>query len=186
MLLGVVIYIVQKIRTCRNKGVSVKDMVTVEVLEPFFSMLKNKDREFWFKEEMGCRERIAIKRISPRNFLQLVFANRNTKGRRLRSVHNYDILTNPFYQDKFHYVPNSYECREDYIISEYADPWIQQYSADICRLALDLAYLPKSIAAEIAFNEESIFKLITNLRRKYVEEEDHHDSSQGQLIGMKY
>jgi len=85
-------------------------------------------------------------------------------------------------------VPNSYECREDYIISEYADPWIQQYSADICRLALDLAYLPKSIAAEIAFNEESIFKLITNLRRKYVEEEDkdHHDSSQGQLIGVKY
>mmetsp|Transcript_18668 Transcript_18668/g.25200 ORF Transcript_18668/g.25200 Transcript_18668/m.25200 type:complete len:113 (-) Transcript_18668:346-684(-) len=109
---------------CCRKGLSVKDMVTVEVLEPFYSMLKTKDREFWFNEEVGCRERVGIKRIQPRNFLQLVFAGRNSKGRRLRSVHNYDILTNPMYQDKFHYVPNAYDGRADYIISEYADPWL--------------------------------------------------------------
>lgn len=142
---------------CTRKGVHVKDMVTVEVLEPFYSMLKNKDREFWFNEEVGCRERVGMKRIASRNFLQLVFAGRNSKGRRLRSVHNYDILTNPFYQDKFHYVPNAYEGRTDYIISEYADPWLQQYSSDICRVALDLAYLPRSVAEALEFDEEKIY-----------------------------
>jgi len=54
---------------CTRKGVHVKDMVTVEVLEPFYSMLKNKDREFWFNEEVGCRERVGMKRIASRNFL---------------------------------------------------------------------------------------------------------------------
>ena len=69
-------------------------------------------------------------------------------------------------------MPNSYDGRQDYIISEYADPWMQQYSSDICRVAIDLAYLPRSVAEEIEFHEESIFKLIANLRRKYVEEDD--------------
>lgn len=170
-LIGLILVkLVTMINGCRSKGVSVVDMVTIEVLDPFYSMIKTKDREFWFREEVGCRERLGIKRIQPRNFLQLVFAGRNTKGRRLRSVHNYDILSNPFYADKFLYVPNSYDGREDYIISEYADPWLQQYSSDICRIALYLAYLPKSVALELEFDEVSIFKTISNLRRKYVED----------------
>ena len=61
-LLG--IWLIVKLYNCRRKGVTVRDMVTVEVLEPFYSMLKNKDREFWFNEEVGCRERVGIKRIS--------------------------------------------------------------------------------------------------------------------------
>lgn len=127
----------------------VEDLTVVEALEPFYSMLKTKDREFWFREEVTCRERIGMKRINPRNFLQLVFAEHNKKGNRLRSVHNYDILTNPTYSDKFHYVPCAYEGREQYIISEFSDPWIQQYSTDIVRVVCDLAYLPKSIALNL-------------------------------------
>lgn len=69
----------------------------IEALDPFYSMLKTKDREFWFREEVGCRERTAIKRIQDRNFLSLIFAPRNAKGARIRSIHNYDMLSNPFY-----------------------------------------------------------------------------------------
>jgi len=43
-----------------------------------------------------------------KNFMQLIFAVGNKDKRRLRGVHNYDILTNPDYSDKFHYVPCTY------------------------------------------------------------------------------
>jgi len=72
-------------------------MVVVEGLEPFYSVLKNKDREFWFREEVVARERIGMSRISRSNFMHLIFAQPNTDKNRLRSVHNYDILTNPIY-----------------------------------------------------------------------------------------
>ena len=57
-------------------------------------------------------------------------------------MHNYDILTNPEYSDKFHYVPCTYPGRADYTISEYKDPYMQTYSSDLVRLAVDLAYMP--------------------------------------------
>lgn len=71
-------------------------------------MLKNKDREFWFREETVSRERIALKRMSNKNFTQLILAKPNLNNRRLRSVHNYDILANPIYSDRFHYIPAAY------------------------------------------------------------------------------
>ena len=42
----------------------IEDLVVIESLEPFFSMLNNKDREFWFREETVCRDRVGLKRIS--------------------------------------------------------------------------------------------------------------------------
>lgn len=86
----------------------VSDLVIIESLEPFYTMLKNKDREFWFREETVNRERIALKRMNNKNFTQLIFAKPNYNKRRLRSVHNYDILANPIYSDRFHYIPAAY------------------------------------------------------------------------------
>lgn len=137
----------------------------VEDLEPFFSMLKTKDREFWFREEVSCRERIGMRRISKHNFLHLVFAERNLQDRRLRSVHNYDILTNPTYSDKFHYVPCAYNDRDQYIISDFADPWLKMYSTDIVRIACDLAYMPTAQALKLEFDEVSIYKQMIGLHR---------------------
>ena len=60
-----------------------------------------------------------MKRINAsENFEALVFAESN-KDRRLRSVHNYDILANPIYSDRFMYVPCVYPRRSDYVVSEY-------------------------------------------------------------------
>ena len=134
------------------------DFTVFETLEPFYSMLKSNDREFWFAEEVSCRERIGMRRISKSNFLSLIFAKRDKKGRRLRSVHNYDILTNPTYSDKFHYVPCTYLDREEYIISDFKDPWLQQYSSDLVRIACDLAYLPVYQARELRFDVRSIYE----------------------------
>ncbi len=52
-------------------------MVTLESLDPFFSVLKNKDREFWFREEIVAQQRIGLKRMRDENYLQLVFAERS-------------------------------------------------------------------------------------------------------------
>ena len=51
-----------------------EETIVIESLDPFFSMLKNKDREFWFREEIDGRERIGLKRVDDKNFMQLVFA----------------------------------------------------------------------------------------------------------------
>ena len=157
--------------TDHKDQITAEYLVIVESLEPFYSMLKNKDREFWFQEEISGRERLGLKRLPQMSFLTLIFADKHTKARRLRSVHNYDILSNPIYSDKFHYVPAVYPERSDYIISEYKDPWIQAYSTDICRLACDFAYLPKSIAYDLEFDEEKIFHLMLKLRRNHVKDE---------------
>ena len=148
------------VRCCKKDSgkQTVQDLVTIEGLGHFFSMLKNKDREFWFREETVIRDRVGLKRINnKKNFEALVFAESDKLKRRLRSVHNYDILTNPIYSDRFLYVPAAYPQRSDYVISEYKDDWLKQYSSDIVRLACDIAYLPKSIAREIVFDEEHIF-----------------------------
>jgi len=53
-------------------------MTIVEGLPHFFSVLKNKDREFWFREEVVARERLGLQRLGKRNFEELVFAERKT------------------------------------------------------------------------------------------------------------
>ena len=133
-------------------------MVIVENLQGFFNTLKNKDREFWFREEVISQQRIGLKRMQDRSLKELVSAPKlQYKLNRLRGVQNYDILTNPLYSDRFLYTPCCYHKRADYTISEYRDPYMKVYSCDIVRLACDLAYLPRSQAKELEFSEESIF-----------------------------
>ena len=145
--------------------IEVEDVVVIEALEPFFTMLKNKDREFWFREELVCRDRIDMKRITQGNFMQLVFAEPNTSNRRLRSVHNYDILSNPTYSDRFLYIPCTYPQRSDYMISKFKDPYMRSYSSDLVRMVCDLAYLPKSVGQKLVFSEIDLFKHMVQLKR---------------------
>lgn len=173
-IIGVIIVIVVGwfSRCCRaDKGVKpVAEWTIIENLSNFFSMLKNKDREFWFREETVCRDRLGLKRINnKKNFETLVFADSDRLKRRLRSVHNYDILSNPIYSDRFHYIPAAYPMRSDYIISQYKDTWVQEYSSDIVRLACDIAYLPKPMARAIVFDEEHIFQQMITLRQSLIE-----------------
>lgn len=60
-------------------------------------MLEYKKLYLWQKEENECRERIALKRLTDKNFDRLKNTPYNYGKRRLRSVHNYDILANPIY-----------------------------------------------------------------------------------------
>ena len=87
-ILGVILMILIGLcaRFCRkDKGdPGVADLTVIENLGHFFSMLKNKDREFWFREETVCRDRIGLKRINnKKNFEALVFAEPDRLKRRL-------------------------------------------------------------------------------------------------------
>ena len=149
---------------CQNDKVDASDMTIIEGLPHFFSVLKNKDREFWFREEVVARERLGLQRTDKKNFEELVLAERKTSKGRLRSVHNYDILANPIYSDRFLYIPCVYPQRSDYTMSEYQDPYMKTYSTDLVRLVCDLAYLPVSVGRELKFNEEFIFRRMCEKR----------------------
>ena len=156
-------------------GASAKDkieeLVIVEGLGPFFSALKNIDREFWFREEIVARERLGLKRLNKENLEMLVFAEKDKdKNNPLRSVHNYDILTNPIYQDRFLYVPCSYPNRAICTISEYKDEMLKVYSADISRLVCDLAYMPTDVGKDVVFNEKAIYMQMKKNREQMKEE----------------
>ena len=142
---------------CRKEGGDVSNWVVIEGLNPFYSALKSGDREFWFREEVVAQERIGMKRISKRNFEALVIAPAADGKNRLRDVHNYDILTNPLYSDRFLYIPCSYPDRHQFTVSEYKDNFMKCYSTDLVRLAVDLAYMPVSQAKALEFSEKFIF-----------------------------
>ena len=83
-------------------------------------------------------------------------------------MHNYDILTNPIYSDRFLYTPQSYPERHEYIISPYKDAHLRNYSSDLVRLVADLAYLPRSQALAVKFDEKSIFLSMVQQRKRLV------------------
>jgi len=55
---GIVFYLIVNAYRCFQKRLGIdkasqlEEFVTIEGLDPFFTVLKNKDREFWFREEM--------------------------------------------------------------------------------------------------------------------------------------
>ena len=63
------------------------------------------------------------------------------KPDRLQGVHNYDILANPEYQEKFGYVPCVYPNRDEYVISHYRDPEMRTHCADLVRVVINLPYM---------------------------------------------
>lgn len=137
---------------------AIENIVVIEGLDPFFSSLKSGDREFWFREEVVSQQRIGLTRISKPNFEALVIAPSADGKNRLRDVHNYDILTNPVYSDRFLYIPCSYPDRHEFTISEYKDNYLKCYSTDVVRLVVDLAYMPESVGRVLEFNEKFIFE----------------------------
>lgn len=149
---------------CKSEEQDISDLVVIEGLDPFFSALKSGDREFWFREEVVAQERIGMTRISMRNFEALVIAPSAHGKNRLRDVHNYDILTNPTYSDRFLYIPCSYPERHCFTISEYKDSFLKCYSTDLVRLVVDLAYMPISLGKVLQFNEKFIFEQMLKQR----------------------
>ena len=71
-------------------------------------------------------------------------------------MHNYDILANPEYAEKFHYIPCVYPNRDEYVISRYKDTEMRTHCVDLVRIVINLPYLKKEKAKKMEFNPEYI------------------------------
>jgi len=71
----------------------------------------------------------------------------------LKGDHNYDILANPAYSDKYCYIACSMPNRSQFAISRKAEQEEKKLSLDLVRIAVDLPYLPKSVARDLNFND---------------------------------
>ena len=74
------------------------------------------------------------------------------KHKKLKGEHNYDILTNPFYADRYSYTPCIFPNRSKYAISQFKSRELRKSSLDLVRVVCDLPYLPDKRAKEMDFN----------------------------------
>ena len=86
--------------------------------------------------------------------------NEFVKPDRLQGVHNYDILANPEYAEKFHYIPCIYPNRDEYVISRYKDKEMRTHCVDLVRMVINLPYLKTEKARELEFTPKYISKYV--------------------------
>ena len=70
----------------------------------------------------------------------------------MQGVHNYDILSNPYWAEKYQYIPCVYPQRYAYVISERKNKEDRKLSIDLVRLAIDLPYMDRKRAEKLEFN----------------------------------
>ena len=72
----------------------------------------------------------------------------------MEGVHNYNILSNQMWYDKYMYIPYNVDHEERVLrsVSMYKDPDAKLLSVDIVRCASDLAYIPRGEAKDMRFD----------------------------------
>ena len=69
-------------------------------------------------------------------------------------MHNYDILANPLYAERYLYTPCRYPNRELYAISPHKDRSLRKTSLDLIRVVCDLPYMSERRARRMDFTIE--------------------------------
>ena len=136
-------------------------------------------KEVWIREEAVCTERLGMPCLTQKSFQELCLAQvgdalkkkRKVVGEykkpdRLQGVHNYDILANPLYAEKYHYIPCVYPNRDEYVISRYKDPEMRTHCVDLVRIVINLPYLKEEQARAVEFTPEYIETYVCHERTK--------------------
>ena len=102
-----------------------------------------------------------MERLKSKSFEDLVVMEKEAAERTnkpmLLGIANYDILSDPTYQDYYAYIPCSHPKRAQYAISEYKDKQARKLSFDLVRLVIDLPYLPLDRATDLDFSTEYLY-----------------------------
>ena len=85
---------------------------------------------------------------------------------KLLGIANYDILSDPEYQDLFAYMPSHHPKRDQYAISQFKDRQMKKFTFDIVRLAVDLPYMSTEKAKELEFNPEYMYGALRDLKNQ--------------------
>ena len=86
---------------------------------------------------------------------------------KLQGVHNYDILSNEIYAQRYLYVPVRFPKRYKYVISRYNFKELRKSSLDLVRIVCDLPYLDKQRALNIVFSAQDIY--LDRIRKNAIE-----------------
>ena len=135
----------------------IKEMMLDQDIDPFFEVLKQKQRDYWIQEEYECTAKLDIPRLKPEVFVELKKTKETPLAKlrpRLQGVHNYDILSNPFYAEKYLYVPAVYHVRSKFAISQYPDKERRIHAINLARYVVDFPYMRYQRAMEFEFKSE--------------------------------
>ena len=129
---------------------SLKDEVPVQNIDTYFNVFKDKQLDSLIREEVVCKKRLDMQRLSERNFEKLVEAANSSEKRigkpKMQGVHNYDILANDAYANRYLYTPCRFPNRSEYVISPHANKRMRKAQFDLVRLVCDLPYLSRKRA----------------------------------------
>ena len=99
-------------------------MFRAKNFEPYFKVLRESNKASWIEEERATESRTGFKRMQDDHYKQLeISCNKENDTlvnlhKKLHGIYNYDILSNPAYARKFHYIPCEFkEDRQQFIIS---------------------------------------------------------------------
>lgn len=180
---------------CFSKRFKIK---VVQSLEPFYQALSQRQLQSFIKEEKAVRDELGFTRLMDDSFKQLTMTStkraiaENMKGslkkekdldayKCMEGVHNYNILSNQTWYDKFMYIPHNVDHveRVNRCVSMYKDEKMKLHSLAIVRLASDLAYMPNELALDAEFNPKYLEK-IYNEKKSDME----NSKSSNLLMGM--
>lgn len=102
--------------------------------------------------------------MAEKEFLQL---QRSSDGnKQITGVFNYDILSNPFYNSQFQYVPVDTPNRDLIIIDDDLDEDNDNQQSDLVRVVLNLAYLTEERAKSFDFDSGS-YKSVVKMKSAF-------------------
>lgn len=111
---------------------------------------------------------------------------------KLQGVHNYDILANDLYAQKYLYTPVRFPNRYRFAISEYGDKELRKASLDLVRIVCDFPYLDKQRALDMEFSEEYVYlerlrqdAIEKGLFKKFAKENIHFTPAQEAIVAER-
>ena len=129
-----------------------------ESLDPYFNALPHDAKHQWIAEEKNVRDNLFFTTMGDREFNNLKTAKDGDKL--IQGVFNYDILSNPFYNAQFQYVPVDTDNRDLMIIDDDIDEDNDNQQSDLVRVVLNLAYLTEEKAKSFDFDSASYKSVI--------------------------
>lgn len=118
---------------------------TDEVLDPYFDSLPSFAKQWWFMEELLCRDQLDLNILSDYAYQKFDKEfNSEMKDRKRETMQGcfcYDILCNRRYEEAFQYIPYVTEDRNDFIIDGDDDEDNYSMQPDLVRLVLNMAFL---------------------------------------------
>ena len=129
-----------------------------ENLDNYFVALQKPDRVWCEREELYRRDALGMPMLLDKQLEMLQkrgLSRQRSKGP-LMNTHSYDILAHPVYVDQFQYVTPAETHRSKFIIDSDSEEENDSAQSDLCRICLNLAFLPEAKGRTFHYSKERL------------------------------